>query len=440
MPGTLALSLQAAPVTLLENPEEGAPAWLPAWAEGLWLVLGTYPFLLSLVIALVGILLAIFARAFIRYWGLKLTSRTSSEVDDKLVRLVAGVAGVVMAYLALVAAVQALPVGDTAITGGTRILVSLLVLHLTRAALKASDIGLLLLSEVQDRYAIIEERTLPLFDLMATVIVVAIAVYALFVVWNIDPTAWLASAGVVGIAVGFAARDTLANLFAGFFIIADAPYKVGDYVVLDNGERGEITKVGIRSTRLLTRDDVEIIIPNSEMANTKVVNESGGRWVKYRRGPGGGPPGAHRPGARRGVPAPPAPGPDAGVRGLEPGLRAPLLGQPPLGTGPGLPPALHGDLQVPGPGGDRDSLSPAGSLGAELSLGAGAPRAGAPFPGGRGHPEGGGHVGSRTPALPPVLGPVSHPSDDQAPYLLPIIRSRAARNSEPSYQLGKELS
>ncbi len=52
--------------------------------------------------------------------------------------------------------------------------------------------------------------------------------------------------------------------------------------MLDNGDRGEVTKVGIRSTRLLTRDDVEIIIPNAEMANTKIVNESGGRWVKYR--------------------------------------------------------------------------------------------------------------------------------------------------------------
>ena len=45
-------------------------------------------------------------------------------------------------------------------------------------------------------------------------------------------TAWLASAGIVGIAVGFAAKDTLANLFSGVFIMADAPYKIGDYVVL----------------------------------------------------------------------------------------------------------------------------------------------------------------------------------------------------------------
>ena len=52
---------------------------------------------------------------------------------------------------------------------------------------------------------------------------------------------------VVGyIAVGFAARDTLANLFAGFFIIADAPYKLGDYIVLDGGERGFVVNVGVR--------------------------------------------------------------------------------------------------------------------------------------------------------------------------------------------------
>jgi MscS family membrane protein len=259
-----------------------APGWLPGWGEGLWEVLAAYPLLLSAIIALVGLLLAVFARAFIRYWGLKATARTSTEADDKLVRLLAGVAGVLVGYGALITAVQVLPVGQGLITAGTRILVSLLVLHLTRAALKGSDIGLNLLSHMQDRFSIIEERTIPLFDLMATVMIVAISAYALLEVWEINPTAWLASAGVVGIAVGFAARDTLANLFAGFFIIADAPYKLGDYVVLDNGERGEITRVGIRSTRLLTRDDVEIIIPNSEMANTKVINESGGRWIKYR--------------------------------------------------------------------------------------------------------------------------------------------------------------
>jgi small-conductance mechanosensitive channel len=82
--------------------------------------------------------------------------------------------------------------------------------------------------------------------------------------------------------VGFAAKDTLANLFSGFFIVADAPYKIGDYITLDTGERGKVSAIGLRSTRLLTRDDVEVTIPNGVIANAKIVNESGGPYLKMR--------------------------------------------------------------------------------------------------------------------------------------------------------------
>jgi small-conductance mechanosensitive channel len=164
----------------------------------------------------------------------------------------------------------------------TRVLVSLLILQIMRVALTGSNLALEALGRIRDRFAVVEERTIPLFDLALTVVIVAFVAYALLQVWSIDATAWLASAGVVGLAVGFAAKDSLANLFAGFFIIADAPYKVGDYVVLDSGERGEVTRVGIRSTRMITRDDVEVILPNSLMANSKIVNESGGPWTRSR--------------------------------------------------------------------------------------------------------------------------------------------------------------
>ncbi len=64
------------------------------------------------------------------------------------------------------------------------------------------------------------------------------AIYRLLVAWDLDLSAWLASAGIMGIAVGFAAKDTLANLFGGLFVIMDAPYKIGDFINLDSGERG----------------------------------------------------------------------------------------------------------------------------------------------------------------------------------------------------------
>jgi MscS family membrane protein len=259
-----------------------APAWVPSWLDGVWTILARYPLLLSAVILVAGLFLAVSARGLIVYSGGRITARTRTTLDDQLFRLLGGVTAVVGGYLSVVAAVQVLPLTDFVTSVLNRLLVSFLILHLMRAALRGSRLALLAVSEIRDRFAIVEERTMPLFDIVFTVLIVAFAAYALLHVWNIDPTAWLASAGVVGLAVGFAAKDTLANLFAGFFIIADAPYKVGDYIVLDSGARGMVTRVGIRSTRLLTRDDVEIIVPNAEMAITKVINESGGRWIKSR--------------------------------------------------------------------------------------------------------------------------------------------------------------
>lgn len=259
-----------------------APYWLPDVMVGTWDFLATYPIVLSLIIMVVGLGLAGIGRGMVLYWGGKVTSRTSTDVDNRLLRIVANVAALIIGYIALVAAVQVLGLNDRVEQIIIRLLMSVLVLRLMVAAMRAAHVGLAILGNLRDRFQIVEERTLPLFDLVATISIVGAAAYALLMIWSIDPTAWLASAGVIGIAVGFAARDTLANLFAGFFIIADAPYKLGDYIVLDTGDRGEITKVGIRSTRMLTRDDVEITVPNSVMANAKIYNESGGKWIKFR--------------------------------------------------------------------------------------------------------------------------------------------------------------
>ena len=148
--------------------------------------------------------------------------------------------------------------------------------------LRTNRILLTNISKNENRIKIIHAQTLPLFLNLINIVIVVLVVYFLFSAWDIDMTAWLASAGIVGIAVGFAAKDTLANLFSGVFIMADAPYQIGDFIVLDTGERGEVTHIGIRSTRILTRGDVEVTIPNSVMGNTKIINESGGPHEKYR--------------------------------------------------------------------------------------------------------------------------------------------------------------
>jgi MscS family membrane protein len=122
----------------------------------------------------------------------------------------------------------------------------------------------------------INSRALPLLQLVAKGVVGVTGVYCLMVSWGIDPTATIASAGIIGIAVAYASQDTLSSLLAGLAILSDAPYKLGDFLTLENGQRGRVTHIGFRSTRLVTPEEIEIIIPNSTMANAVIINMTGG--------------------------------------------------------------------------------------------------------------------------------------------------------------------
>ncbi len=256
--------------------------WLPAGWQPAWDAILSVPLLAPVLILTSGWLLAkIIQWAVTRSLG-GLSQRTRTQVDDKIVDLVrrplfltvflffAGVAG------------KSVSLPDSAERVLLKTLLSLVILVWTGAAFGLLHVFLETLSRNRHKYRIITRKTLPLFELVGKVIVVAFSAYALMLVWGINPTAWLASAGIIGMAVGFAAKDSLANLFGGIFVIADAPYKVGDFVQLDSGERGQVTQIGLRSTRILSRDDIEITVPNAVMANSKIINENGGRWDKER--------------------------------------------------------------------------------------------------------------------------------------------------------------
>ena len=146
----------------------------------------------------------------------------------------------------------------------------------TRTSFGLTEMVVAWLSSFDDRFTAVTKRTSPAWEMAAHLLTVSFAAYFFFLCWNFDVTGWLASAGVIGVAVGFGAKDTMANLFAGIGILADHTYKLGDFLLLDTGERGRVTDIGLRSTRLLTLDEMEIIVPNSAMATAKIINESGG--------------------------------------------------------------------------------------------------------------------------------------------------------------------
>lgn len=114
----------------------------------------------------------------------------------------------------------------------------------------------------------------PVFSNLLTFGLLLGGLFAVLQVWHVDITPLLASAGIVGIAVGFAAKDTVANFFGGLALYFDRTYELGDYVVLDSGESGTVVKVGIRSTTIRTRDDVMVTVPNAVLNSATIRNES----------------------------------------------------------------------------------------------------------------------------------------------------------------------
>lgn len=91
--------------------------------------------------------------------------------------------------------------------------------------------------------------------------------------FNIDVTALLAGLSIAGIALGFAARDTLENFISGVTILLDRPFRVGDRLEIED-TYGRVEEITLRSTRIRTQRDEIMVMPNTQMINQKLINHS----------------------------------------------------------------------------------------------------------------------------------------------------------------------
>ncbi len=274
MPEDVAAETQAsAPEISLSELLRDITNVLPDSALPAWDLVSQNPILGSLLIALMFYVLGVCFRSLLTNVIGRVTGLDRSPVDNTALQYLRKPVFVTVFFfgLSLAVSVVNMPLGH----GIVNLLFSMITISWMTAAFRISTLLLEALSG-ENRFKLVDSKTVPLFDLTSKLVIIMIGSYILLMIWGINPVGWLASAGIVGIAVGFAAKDTLANLFSGFFIVADAPYKIGDYINLDTGERGRVCAIGLRSTRLLTRDDVEITIPNGVIANAKIINESGG--------------------------------------------------------------------------------------------------------------------------------------------------------------------
>lgn len=246
-----------------------------SWLQKNYEVALSNPIILSVLIILGAVIAAkitdmIFTRIFQR-----IVNKTQTNFDDRILQLLHRPIFYSILFIGFSVAVKTAELPnyiDYALVGIFKtstiliwlfVVMKILILSMEWASQKTSN-------------PLLQQKTLPLFNNLGKIAIGLFGIYFIFLSWDININGILASAGVLGVVLGLAAKDTVANFFAGIFLMADSPFKEGDYILLDTGERGYVKQMGIRSTRFMTRDDIEITIPNSVIAASKIVNESGG--------------------------------------------------------------------------------------------------------------------------------------------------------------------
>jgi small-conductance mechanosensitive channel len=187
-------------------------------------LVGENPWLQALSVVCASWLLAWIFDRFISSTLKKLAQRTRFEIDDALINYLHNPVYTSVILLGFALAVNLLKIGEpydffifSSLQTVAYLVWTVFLLRVVRTLLRK-------IAANDERLTVLHPQTLPLFENLAIILIIVLSVYIVFSAWGVDMTAWLASAGIVGIAVGFAAKDTLANLFSGVFIMADADY------------------------------------------------------------------------------------------------------------------------------------------------------------------------------------------------------------------------
>lgn len=121
-------------------------------------------------------------------------------------------------------------------------------------------------------------------QLLRNVLAVTVAAIGFVTVmdqFGVNVLAAITALGVVGIAVGFAAQETLSNFIAGITLLLERPFRIGDWVDV-GGKVGRVEAIRLRTTLIIDRDNIQTVIPNAQVAAGQIVNLSGGGPLRLR--------------------------------------------------------------------------------------------------------------------------------------------------------------
>jgi MscS family membrane protein len=206
-----------------------------------------------------------------------LVRRGGRELDPKLLGLTRRGASYVLVLAGLFVALSSLYLPTRPTDWHTLAWRGFLTLAIAAASLLLYNIIDVLLTftagSKRSQAALFDRQLLPLMRDIVKVVLLVLAVAALVQNWGYNATTLLAGVGIGGLAVAFAAQDTIANVFGSLVIYTDRPFRVGDWVEIGEIE-GTVEEIGIRSTRIRCFDRSIVSVPNKSVSGTYIQNNS----------------------------------------------------------------------------------------------------------------------------------------------------------------------
>ncbi len=208
-----------------------------------------------------------------------ITSKTQTDLDDRLVDVAARFSKQICTvggfYFATVHLEKTYAVAWSQIADGiffviVVLLMAILISGMTKAVMEWYVASVAMRTETE-----INQEIVPLVRRILNAVLYSIAAIICLDHFNIDIQALVVSLGVGSFAIAFAAQETLANMIAGFVIMVDRPFRVGDRIRITSTQQiGDVQQIGLRSTRLLDFDNNLVVIPNAEIIKNDIINYS----------------------------------------------------------------------------------------------------------------------------------------------------------------------
>ena len=209
-------------------------------------------------------------------WGKRLTTFTSTDLDDRVLKRVIPYVSRLSLVMGFYLAIRSLPLHEKLVLAASGFIYVILVVIVCNLIYHVIDelMKWYVISQQDTNGAVMSRQMMPVAEKIVSLFLMGAALIVVLKHFNYDIFSLVTALGIGSLAIGMAAKDTLAHMISGFTIMLDRPFRIGDRIQLVGGQIGDVSDIGLRSTKIKTLDNQLLIIPNSDLCNTMLTNQA----------------------------------------------------------------------------------------------------------------------------------------------------------------------